>query len=145
SQALRVALVVGSAALLDWGKGAAARGVRAERERWIATLGPRLSGAERVASVDVGWVGASAAVHVVDLAGATDEAVALLPGGHTSKRLPVDFLERERVDLLVLRRAARVRASDPEHWVYAVDRRVLGLRGADAFARVAEIPLNAGD
>jgi len=179
SNALRVALVVASAALLHYFKGDATRAVRAEQAQRIAGAAALLAGSARVAGVDIGWIGAAASaapglpagsppsaragpsreLHVVDLAGVTDPEVAFLPGGHTSKRLPPDFLERRSVDTLVLRRAAspaaapaaggsvadRVAATDlaGTAWVYAVDRRVLGLRGAEHFAVVGTLPLGA--
>jgi len=180
SHALRVALVVASAALLHYYKGDATRAVRAEQAQRIARAAALLAGSARVAGVDIGWLGAAASavaglpagsppsgkagpgreLHVVDLAGVTDPEVAFLPGGHTSKRLPHDFLERRSVDTLVLRRAASparapatggsavepVAALDlaAVDWVYAVDRRVLGLRGAEHFAVVGTLPLGAG-
>jgi hypothetical protein len=39
---------------------------------------------------------------VVDLCGITDPRVAVLPGGHTAKAIPKDFLAAEQVDTLVL-------------------------------------------
>jgi hypothetical protein len=71
----------------------------------------------------------------------TEPEVAYLPGGHTSKRLPRDFLERQRIDALVLRRS---RAPEP-HWAYQVDARVLTLRGAERFRGAGTVALAAGD
>ena len=75
--------------------------MRAERAQLIARASPLLAGAQRVASVDIGWVAVAADRQVVDLAGLTDPEVAYLSGGHTSKRLPLDFLTRRQVDALV--------------------------------------------
>jgi hypothetical protein len=83
-------------------QGPAARGVLEQRLSLITGARPALSGAGRVATVDAGWVGAATNADVVDLAGVTDELVARLPGGHTSKRLPPSFVENRRVDALVL-------------------------------------------
>lgn len=71
-----------------------------------------------VGALDVGWVGATGAANVVDFAGVTDAEVALLPGGHTSKRLPRDFLRRRRIDVLVLllQPAAPQPGWDPRLW-----------------------------
>jgi len=139
SNLLRALLLAACAAQLHYVLGPDTRAVRASQARTIAAGHELLSGAERVASVDVGWVAAASGRQIVDLAGVTDEEVAVLPGGHTSKRLPNDFLERRQVDALVLRRQAQ-----PTRWAYAVDARVLGLRGAERFATVGTIPLVAG-
>jgi hypothetical protein len=122
--------------LLHWAQGAGARSVRAERANLIAELPPLLADAERVATVDVGWVGAAGGFEVIDLAGVTDPEVAYLAGGHTSKRLPTDFLERRRVQALVLLTEGADEAFERE-----VERRVSTLRGADQFATVGSIPL----
>jgi hypothetical protein len=99
-----------------------------------------LQGSARVGGVDVGWLGAATDKTIVDFAGVTDPEVAYLPGGHTSKRLPVDFLERREVDALVLRRWP---ASDGNaaRWAYAVDARVMSLRGAQQFTQAGTIAL----
>jgi hypothetical protein len=135
SNLLRALLLLGAAAQLHYALGSDTRAVRARQARLTEQARPLLAGAQRIASVDVGWLGALGDAHIVDLSGVTDPAVALLPGGHTSKRLPADFLERLRVDALVLRRLTA------ERWAYAVDARVLGLRGADQFVAVGTLPL----
>jgi len=127
---------------------------------------PLLAGAKRVASLDVGWVGAAGDYDVIDLAGVTDPEVAYLPGGHTSKRLPADFLERRGVDALVLLAnvdagAGRASADSdavgtpalagspvagtgpaPLDYARQVEQRLMGLRGAAGFAPVGILPLN---
>jgi len=80
----------------------AARHVLDQRLALVADARPALAGAERVATVDVGWVGAATDATVVDLAGVTDDFVAHLPGGHTSKHLPSRFVETRNIDALVL-------------------------------------------
>jgi len=139
SNLLRAVLLAASAAQLHYALGADTRAVRTQQARTIAAARELLAGAERVASVDVGWVAAASGRQIVDLAGVTDPEVAYLPGGHTSKRLPLDFLERRDVDALVLRRQ-----TDSRSWAYAVDARVLRLRGAERFDTVGTIPLAAG-
>jgi hypothetical protein len=148
--ALRVLAALACAATLHTFKGAETRSVRGERATLLASVAPLLAGAERVASLDVGWVGAAGDYTVVDLAGVTDEEVAFLPGGHTSKRLPVDFLERRNVDALVLLLApdARVPPStgsrvSPDVFARQVEQRSMSLRGADRFAEVGRVRLNA--
>jgi hypothetical protein len=122
--------------LLQAAQGKATREVRGQRARLLSELPPLLADAERVASVDVGWVGAAGDYEVIDLAGVTDPEVAYLAGGHTSKRLPNDFLERRRVEALVLLTEGADDAVERQ-----VERRVLTLRGADRFATVGRIPL----
>jgi hypothetical protein len=149
ANAARVLGVGLCALLLYWGKGADTRGVITQRLRLSDQLQPLLAGARRVATVDVGWVSAALErVNIVDLAGVTDEDVALLPGGHTSKRLPRDFLERRQVDALVLLEETRENdlprdhAALPRPW-RAVERRLLTLEGAEAFHVVGRLPLTS--
>jgi hypothetical protein len=97
---LAAASAVSGVLLLD--KGAVARGVLAQRLALIDEARPLLAGARRVATLDVGWVGAATDAELVDLAGVTDESIARLPGGHTSKRISPRLLEHRQVDALVL-------------------------------------------
>jgi hypothetical protein len=139
--ALRFIPVFACALLLHVAQGSATRAVRADRARLMKELTPLLGGAARVATLDVGWVGAVADSEIVDLAGVTDPEVAYLPGGHTSKRLPPDFLERRRVDVLVL--LADEPSSDASpRFARQVEQRVSSLRGADRFTPVGRITLN---
>lgn len=98
----RLAVSGAVSALLFIDKSQATRGVLAQRLTLIERARPLLAGARHVAALDVGWVGAATDAEVVDLAGVTDETVARLPGGHTSKHLPSNFLARRSVDALVL-------------------------------------------
>ena len=139
--ALRLVPVFACAALLHAGRGAATRAVRAERAPLVAALPALLEPARRVATLDVGWVGAAGDYSVIDLAGVTDPEVAYLPGGHTSKRLPPDFLERRRVDALVL--LAPTPRTEPARYARQVEAHVMQLRGADAFREVGRIALDA--
>lgn len=82
--------------------GPAAAAVEPKRRAVIDQLGPLLRRANGVAALDVGWVGAATTAPIVDLAGVTDVAVAVLPGGHTTKPVPPALLERRGVDTLVL-------------------------------------------
>ncbi len=101
SRWLRGALGLAGAALLWAELGLPARHVVRDRLALIAAARPHLEG-QRVASVDVGWVGGAGADTVIDLAGVTDPQVAALAGGHTSKRLDPNFLERHQANRLVL-------------------------------------------
>lgn len=135
---LRLVPVLACAALLHAGQGSAVRAVRETRQRMSRELLPLLGGAHRVASLDVGWVGAADDLEVIDLAGVTDPAVAVLPGGHTSKRLPDDFLERRGADALVL-----LESAERDGYARQVEQRAARLRGAQRFARVGRIQLDA--
>jgi hypothetical protein len=137
--------VAACAVLLHVAQGRATRAVRGEREALIAALPALLGGARRVASLDVGWVGAAGDHDVVDLAGVTDPEVAYLPGGHTSKRLPNDFLERRGVDALVLLAnlsAEKAAASRGPDYARPAEQRVMTLRGAAGFVPVGRLALN---
>jgi hypothetical protein len=89
-------------------------------------------------------VGAAHGGPVVDLAGVTDEQVAVLPGGHTSKRLPEDFLRRREVDALVLLlapgEAPRSEWSE-SRFARTVEVRVARLARDDRFVVAATLPL----
>jgi hypothetical protein len=112
-----------------------ARAVGPDRARLIERARAPLSGAKVVAALDVGWVGAVGDFSVVDLAGVTDEAVAMLPGGHTSKRVGDALLRSRDVDALVLLEAPYDRE---------VERRVARLPTAETFRKVASLPFAGG-
>jgi len=111
----RSVLAAAGSLILLWGLGPAARRVGAEREALIAAARPSLAGDARIASVDVGWVGAASAADVIDLAGVTDAEVAYFPGGHTSKRIPRAWLlgRAPSAIVLLLARGAIARANTP--------------------------------
>lgn len=140
--ALRLLPAFACAALLHAAQGNATRAVRSERAALIAALAPLLGNARRVATLDVGWVGAAGDHAVLDLAGVTDPEVARLPGGHTSKRLPARFLERHRVDALVLLADASASPEAGPRYARQVESRAMTLRGAERFRAVGRIPLN---
>lgn len=141
--AARLLAAAACSVLLHAQLGPDARRVRSERARILAQALPALAGARRVASVDIGWVGAAGEHHVVDLAGVADPEVAFLPGGHTSKRLPADFLERRDVDALVLSAAAGAAPDDRASFRHAVERRAMSSRGAERFELRERIRLDA--
>jgi hypothetical protein len=82
-------------------RGPAASRVLADRLALIEWAKAPLAGAERVATIDVGWVGAVSDTDIFDLAGATDLAIAALPGGHTSKNVSAAMLMGRNPDRLV--------------------------------------------
>jgi hypothetical protein len=119
--------------------GPTARGVGPDRQRLIEAAKAPLAGAKVVAALDVGWVGAVSDFTVVDLAGVTDETVAMLPGGHTSKRIDDALLRNRNVDALVL-------LAYPPHDELAreVERRVLLTPTAQGLGVVARLPIAGG-
>jgi len=132
---LRLALATAMSLYLASALGGAARRVGPDRARLIESARAPLTGATVVAALDVGWVGAVADYTVVDLAGVTDEAVAMLPGGHTSKRISDGLLRSRHVDALVLL---------DEPYQREVERRVRLLPSAEAFRVVARLPFDGG-
>ena len=92
-----------------------------------------------MAALDVGWVGAVSDFTVVDLAGVTDEAVAMLPGGHTSKRVDDALLRHRDVDALVL--LTYPPSDEPAR---EVERRVALTPTAQGFKLVARLPFAGG-
>jgi hypothetical protein len=103
---LAAALVLGG--LLAVRAAPAGRGVQADRADLIARARPVLGDAHVVAALDIGWVGASTEATIVDLAGLTDPSIALLPGGHTSKRVDTSMLLDRGVDTVVVYSDIRV-------------------------------------
>lgn len=119
--------------------GPAARGVGPDREQLIEAARGPLAGAKVVAALDVGWVGAVGDFMIVDLAGVTDEAVAMLPGGHTSKRIDDSLLRRRNVDALVL-----LADRSDDGFAREVERRAALTPTAQAFHVVARLPFDGG-
>jgi len=78
------------------------RHVSAARAALIDEARPLLHGSKRVAALDIGWLGAAYPGDIVDLAGITDPRIALLPGGHTSKRFQNSRFDSTEPDTLVL-------------------------------------------
>lgn len=94
-------------------QGAELRRVAERRVALVEAARPLLGDARRVAALDVGWVGAVGSLHVVDLAGITDPTIAVLPGGHTTKRVPRDLVDARDVDHVVLLLAPDATPGDP--------------------------------
>ncbi|MBW2453394.1 MAG: hypothetical protein JRI68_02735 [Deltaproteobacteria bacterium] len=93
--------------------GPVAAAVGGKRMAVMDQLREPLASSQVVAALDVGWVGAVCAADIVDLAGVTDPAVAVLAGGHTSKRVPHNLLLARNVDTLVLLLAKSQPLADP--------------------------------
>jgi hypothetical protein len=114
----------------------AGRTVQGDRADLIARARPVLAGAHVVAALDIGWVGAATDARIVDLAGLTDASIALLPGGHTSKRVDVPMLLDRGVDIVIVYSDVRVvearilRSELFQSHFDAAERLPLGSRGA---------------
>ncbi len=120
--------------------------VGGHRRALIEAARAPLAGAEHVATLDAGWVGAATPAEVVELAGVTDIRVAALPGGHTSKRLPERFVESRKIDALVLLHSGVAQAGE---WGFdrVVEQRLARFEKVgdpeSRWGKVAEIPLGA--
>ncbi|HVY27270.1 MAG TPA: hypothetical protein VHB79_12005 [Polyangiaceae bacterium] len=136
---LRLACATAMSLYVARALGPTARQVGPARERLIAEAAAPLAGAKTVATLDVGWVGAVADFTVVDLAGVTDEGVAMLPGGHTSKRVSDALLRARNVDALVL--LSDRDTATPDDYVREVERRVALADSVREFRVVARLPL----
>ena len=128
---LAVALVLGT--LLAVRAAPAGRGVHADRADLITRARPVLAGARVVAALDIGWVGAATDARIVDLAGLTDASIAMLPGGHTSKRVDTSMLLDRGVDTVIVYSDIRV-----------VEVRIVRSElFASRFEKAAELPLGS--
>lgn len=141
--ALRLAAALGVSLAVLVGIGGVARRVGPNRLALIEAAAAPLAHGHHVASLDVGWVGATTPAEVEDLAGVTDPRVALLPGGHTTKRIPDGWLEARHVDRLVLLLAPGAEPAVPwwnSRFDRGVERRVARQAG-DRYHVLARIPL----
>ena len=82
--------------------GVPGRHVMQARLELIREVAPLLKGAKLVAGLDVGWLGVAARNDIMDLAGTTDPRIALIPGGHTTKKIPNSWFDSLKPDALVL-------------------------------------------
>ncbi len=145
----RLALATSLGLFLIVRGGTEGRAVGADRAALIALAAPQLAGLTRIASLDVGWVGAATDADVLDLAGVTDPRVAALPGGHTSKRIDARFLLDLQPDALLLYLPVGLPDGDLEAWASATYQRVVEYRLAidpvvqRHFAPAAWLPLGA--
>jgi hypothetical protein len=146
---LRAAGAIGLGLVLLARGGTSGRTVGADRAALVARARPALAEVRRVAALDIGWVGASTAADIVDLAGLTDAAIAALPGGHTSKRVDGMLLLSRDPDALLLYALSPPPEDDLERWTEAPYGRAVDARlAADPvvtrhFAAVAWLPLGS--
>lgn len=80
------------------------RHVLDDRRALIESARPVLASSRVIAALDVGWVGAACPddATIVDVAGLTDPAFAVLSGGHTSKAVDLSMLLDRQVDTVIL-------------------------------------------
>lgn len=140
--AARAAIVLACGAALAARTVPAGRRVLDDRLALVEAARPRLASARGVAAVDVGWLRAVTAAPLLDLAGVTDPAVAALPGGHTSKRVPVAWLDERGVDVLLVLEAKAPTGPRPVHAVSAA--LAASPWVAAHFREEAPLPLGAG-
>jgi len=133
----RLALAFAMCCYLAAAVGPVARNVGPHRLRLVQQARAPLAGARSIAALDVGWVGAASTANILDLAGVTDETVAMLPGGHTSKRIDDGLLRARDVDALVLLTAG----DGLPGYARAVEQRVAALPSMATFVPVARLPL----
>jgi len=128
---LRVVVACGVGVVLAVKTAPAGLHVGTDRAALIARARPVLASSEVVAALDIGWVSAATDASIVDLAGLTDPRIAVLPGGHTSKRVSTAMLLDRGVDTFVAYSSPRL-----------VELRVIDSDlFASHFVRVAEIPV----
>ncbi|WP_437820325.1 hypothetical protein [Sorangium sp. So ce1078] len=136
--ALRIALALAGQLFVMIRIGPTAARVGGDRLRVVEELRGALAGAEVVAALDIGWLGAATGATLVDLAGVTDPAIAALPGGHTTKRIPGALLDARGVDALVLLLAEGQALASPwtaSRFARGVEQHLARLPGAgEAFA-----------
>jgi hypothetical protein len=154
--AARLALATGVAVFLlaryGWNNLTRARDVGSDRAALIARARPWLTRLQRVAALDVGWVGAATQGDVIDLAGLTDPEIAVLPGGHTSKRVDATLLLARGANGVLLYAPAGLPSGGLDQWrAIAWSRAVEARLGSDDvvarhFVPAAWLPLgsNAG-
>jgi len=107
----------------------------------IEQLHGPLAEARVAAALDIGWLGAATDASIVDLAGVTDPAIAVLPGGHTTKHVSHTLLQTRQVDTLVLLLAKGHEVAQPwtrSHFARGVEYRIAAMPAmAEDFEPVA--------
>lgn len=123
SKLARATVALGFGAYLAATAAPAGRHVGSDRHALGERARPYLATASRVASLDIGWPSSVFDGTIIDLAGLTDPSIAVLPGGHTSKRIDPSLLLDRDPDRLVfyargssLEDAAAVRVVEARLW-----------------------------
>jgi hypothetical protein len=137
--AARVALALAGEIFQMAKVGPTAAHVGEDRLHLIEELRGPLATAKVIAALDIGWLGAVTDATIVDLAGLTDPAIAVLPGGHTSKAIHASLLDARGVDALVLQVKEGEARREPwttSHFARTVELRVARIPGMDEAFRV---------
>lgn len=125
------------------------RHVARDREALIDASRPYLQDAHVVATADIGWPSAATEADLVDLAGLTDPNIAVLAGGHTSKRVDPSFVLEDKPDVILLYATAGVTAQSLDDWSTAEYEKLVDVRLAssptirDRFVAVGFLPLGS--
>ncbi len=144
---VRGAVAVAACGLLGWYKALPARELLSRRLELIARARPALAGAERVAGLDVGWIGTASGRTVFDLAGITDAEVARLAGAHTDKKIRSDLWARRDPDAVVMLLGHGVILPRPWReaaFARAVEARIARLPELESYEVRALVPLEQG-
>ena len=108
------------------------RRVEHDRDSLIASARPYLQDARVVATADIGWPTAATEASIVDLAGLTDPNIAVLPGGHTSKRIEPSTILDRNPDVILLYATAGVSSSSLDDWKTAEYGKLVDVRIANS-------------
>ena len=125
-----VSIALGVYALLFAAPGG--RHVERDRDSLIASSRPYLQDAHVVATADIGWPTAATEATIVDLAGLTDPNFAVLPGGHTSKRIEPSMILDRNPDVILLYATAGVSTSSLDDWRTAEYGKLVDVRIANS-------------
>jgi hypothetical protein len=140
--ALRTLLAIAGEIFVSVKIGPVAARVGHDRLALIRQLEPSLRDAHVVGALDVGWIGATTDAAIVDFAGLTDPAIAVLPGSHTAKHIDPSMFDRRGIDTLVLLRGRNTITATPwtdTLFTHAVEQRIARFPGiGDEFVVVAE-------
>ena len=123
------------------------RHVQRDREALIRASRDYLQNAHSVATADIGWPTAATEAHIVDLAGLTDPNIAVLAGGHTSKRIDPAMVIDAHADVVLLYATAGVSATALDDWREAEYEKLVDVRLASSplfsrhFEAVGFLPL----
>jgi hypothetical protein len=122
-----------------------AREVGAIRARLTERVAPLVERSDRVAALDIGWIGAATEATIIDLAGVTEPRVARLSGGHTSKRLPEDFVRSWQPSVLILltSNGAPIKSWRSTQFARAVEERIATLVDESEIESITPIALGS--
>jgi hypothetical protein len=126
----------------------AGRHVEDDRDRLIDASRQYLQNARVIASGDIGWPTAASEGHVVDLAGLTDPNIAVLGGGHTSKRIDPAMIIDAHPDIVLLFATSGIDADSLAGWHSAEYQKLIDVRLANSglfsrhFDAIAFLPLS---